>query len=93
MTKILSQNTAAYVRVSTADQGIEHQRESILSEYDEDTVNWFVDIELGHHSLVTNTTTYASPVQTAVPPRLHYPNESHQLATHIEPLGPQTLFY
>jgi len=47
MAETPSQNTAAYVRVSTADQDAERQRESILNEYDEDTIDWFVDIDSG----------------------------------------------
>lgn len=38
---------AAYVRVSTADQDADRQREAIVSKYDEDNITWFVDVESG----------------------------------------------
>ena len=40
-------NVAAYVRVSTADQDADRQREAIVSKYDEDNITWFVDVESG----------------------------------------------
>ncbi|RZV10525.1 DNA invertase Pin-like site-specific DNA recombinase [Natrinema hispanicum] len=40
-------NVAAYVRVSTADQDAERQRDSIASKYEEDNITWFVDVESG----------------------------------------------
>ncbi len=44
----MDQKIAAYVRVSTADQDAERQRESITTAYNESTnITWFVDIESG----------------------------------------------
>ncbi|WP_128476536.1 recombinase family protein [Halorussus pelagicus] len=43
----MTRNVAAYVRVSTADQDEERQRESILNAYEADDVEWFVDVESG----------------------------------------------
>jgi len=47
MVETPQQNVAGYVRVSTADQDAERQRESILNEYDADDIEWFADIESG----------------------------------------------
>lgn len=47
MTETPPRTVAAYVRVSTVDQDADRQRESILNEYDESEVKWFVDIESG----------------------------------------------
>lgn len=43
----MTRNVAGYVRVSTTDQDAERQRESILNAYDQDDIEWFVDIESG----------------------------------------------
>jgi len=40
-------HVAGYVRVSTSDQDDDRQRESIVDQYDEDEIEWFVDIESG----------------------------------------------
>ena len=42
-----SRTVAGYIRVSTADQDAERQRESILQHYDADDTAWYVDIESG----------------------------------------------
>jgi len=47
MVETPQQNVAGYVRVSTADQDDDRQRESILNEYDVENVDWFADIESG----------------------------------------------
>lgn len=47
MAKTDDQSVAAYVRVSTSEQDADRQRESILDQYVESQIEWFVDIESG----------------------------------------------
>lgn len=42
-----AETVAAYVRVSTDDQDDQRQRNSILNKYEQDEIEWYVDIESG----------------------------------------------